>query len=256
MYNRAGILSGLATRAFGQNLYFYEETGSTNDDIKGFCREPEGTLVVAETQNAGKGRRGRSWSSPPGENLYFSLLLKPEIPPEDTPAITLTAGLAVCETIRRITGLDAGIKWPNDVLAQGKKLCGILTEAVLEGDSLSYAVLGIGVNLNTEAFPPEAGIAGSLRMLTGREWDRRTFLQALLLNLEQRYETYLKSGFSGLLADYKALSVTLGKEVDIHGRTSFFGRAVDIASDGSLLVETASGVVTVRSGEATLRERS
>ena len=255
MLNREKIEANLKTKWLGRNLTLLEDTGSTNADVQQRAAEAEGLVICAESQSAGRGRRGRAWASPPGENLYVSLLLKPPMPPEETPALTLMAGLCVCEVVRELTGLPAGIKWPNDVLCQGKKLSGILTEAAVGEGGLAFAVVGMGVNLNTRAFPPEAGIAGSLWQLTGQDWEREAFLAALLNRLEERYEAFTAGGFAALREGYRALSVTLGKAVDIHAAQPFWGRATDILPDGSLIVETENGPVRVESGEVTLRER-
>lgn len=249
------ILAGLRTRFVGRRLIVLDETTSTNDEIQNRAEEPEGLVATAGRQTAGRGRRGRVWTSLEGDNLYFSLLVKPRLTPESVPALTLLAGLCTCETIRALTGLDAGIKWPNDVMCQGKKLCGILTEGAFLGDGTNYAIIGIGVNLNAKTFPPDLPAAGSLYQLTGQTWNREDFLAALLNSLEERYTQFVAGGFAAIRPDYEALSITLGKMVDIHAQNPFFGKAVGIAADGSLLVETEEGVVTVNSGEATLRER-
>ncbi len=183
----------------GVRVHFLPETGSTNDDAwrlahKGAC---EGEVVIAECQTAGKGRRGRTWVSPHGVNLYASIILRPRIPPRQAPLVTLLAAVALTEVLREDYGLQAAIKWPNDVLVQGKKIAGILSEMSAEVDEVHFLIVGIGVNLNMteEMFPSELLYpATSLYLATGVKVDRALFARSLFKRLDQWYEIFLNEG--------------------------------------------------------------
>ena len=150
-----------------RDLFFYEETGSTNDDIKQMANEGalNGTLVVADRQSAGRGRRGRAWISPKGESVYMSLLLRPKCMPNQASALTLVMALAVTEAMEELAPGRSGIKWPNDIVMNGKKVCGILTEMALEQTTIDYVVIGVGINVNQSIFDTEiATIATSIAL--------------------------------------------------------------------------------------------
>jgi BirA family transcriptional regulator, biotin operon repressor / biotin---[acetyl-CoA-carboxylase] ligase len=201
---------------------------------------PEGALVVADHQTAGRGRLGRSWEEPAGTALLFSLLLKP--PPErDVPPISLVAGIAVADTIERALGLSVQIKWPNDVMLRRRKVAGCLAEARDEA-----VVLGIGVNVNqtSEQLPPNAG---SLRSLTGREWDREAILPGLLDDLDRRYSAWRAGGLDALYEGLGPRDFLRGRRVSVNGTS---GVASMIDREGRLEIEVGHGeLVTVSSGE-------
>ena len=197
LWNDAEIKDGLQTKKLGQEVVFLEQVTSTNEKLINLAREggKEGLLVVSEIQTAGRGRRGKNWSSPKGTGIWMSLLLKPDLPPVKAPMITLLAGLAICKSIRKVTGLLATIKWPNDILIDGKKICGILTEMDGEMEQIHHIVLGMGINVNMDSFPNALkDIATSLFLETGELVSRRTLIQEILLELEEIYTSYESKG--------------------------------------------------------------
>ena len=259
MYNKRELEQGLKTKTMGQSIYFYEETDTTNNRARELALEgaPEGTLVVAEKQTAGRGRRGKVWESPLGTGIWMSLVLRPQIMPAEASVLTLLCGLATTEAIEAETGLSAGIKWPNDILINGKKAVGILTEMDCEMSEVHFVIPGIGINVNTASFPPEiADIATSLYLECGKTVSRRRLVHKVLERLEEHYETFLRTGsFAAMLEDYRKHCITLGKEVHVLGREPFFAEALDITPEGELLVRRADNgkEEVVFSGEVSIR---
>lgn len=251
------ILLGLKARRLCGPVHHFEEVASTNDLAKELAARgaPEGTLVVAEAQSRGRGRLGRQWNSPPGTGLYVSLLLRPPLPPTEMPQITLTTAVAVARALKRVTGVAPGIKWPNDLLLAGKKLGGILTEMETESDQIRHLVVGLGLNVGNRAFPEElADMATSLALGLGRPLpknSRLAILKAWLEEFEDLYERFLAREFTGILEEWRSLTVTLGQRVTVRqGPLAIHGLALEVAPDGALLLETDSGeVVRVTSGE-------
>ncbi len=251
----------LTTKNFGRALEVHETISSTNSRAKELAQSgaAHGTLVVAERQSSGRGRLGRSWESPEGLGLWMSLILRPSFPPRFAPRMTVLAGLAVVQAISRITGLEAFIKWPNDIIINSKKLCGILTEMQADPDLIDYIVLGIGMNVNTqkEDFPIELrDSATSLKLEKGEHIDRCKLLAELLAVFEDLDNRYLKTGdFSEILNEYKEKCITLGRTVRVTGPTEAFeGTAVDLTDDFELIVETKSGESRkVFSGDVSVR---
>lgn len=259
MYNKRELEQGLKTKTMGQSIYFYEETDTTNNRARELALEgaPEGTLVVAEKQTAGRGRRGKVWESPLGTGIWMSLVLRPQIMPAEASVLTLLCGLATAEAIEAETGLSAGIKWPNDILINGKKAVGILTEMDCEMSQVHFVIPGIGINVNTASFPPEiAEIATSLYLESGKTVSRRRLVHKVLERLEGHYNTFLQTGsFSAMLEDYRKHCITLGKEVHVLGREPFFAEALDITPEGELLVRRSDNgkEEVVFSGEVSIR---
>lgn len=259
MYNKRELEQGLKTKTMGQSIYFYEETDTTNNRARELALEgaPEGTLVVAEKQTAGRGRRGKVWESPLGTGIWMSLVLRPQIMPAEASVLTLLCGLATAEAIKAETGLSAGIKWPNDILINGKKAVGILTEMDCEMSEVHFVIPGIGINVNTASFPPEiADIATSLYLECGKTVSRRRLVHKVLERLEEHYETFLRTGsFTAMLEDYRKHCIILGKEVHVLGREPFFAEALDITPEGELLVRRADNgkEEVVFSGEVSIR---
>lgn len=259
MYNKRELEQGLKTKTMGQTIYFYEETDTTNNRARELALEgaSEGTLVVAEKQTAGRGRRGKVWESPLGTGIWMSLVLRPQIMPAEASVLTLLCGLATAEAIEAETGLSAGIKWPNDILINGKKAVGILTEMDCEMSEVHFVIPGIGINVNTASFPPEiAEIATSLYLECGKTVSRRRLVHKVLERLEEHYETFLRTGsFAAMLEDYRKHCITLGKEVHVLGREPFFAEALDITPEGELLVRRADNgkEEVVFSGEVSIR---
>ncbi|RGY99646.1 biotin--[acetyl-CoA-carboxylase] ligase [Clostridium sp. AM58-1XD] len=243
----------------GRNLVYYQETDSTNDRGKKLAEDgcPHGTLVVADCQNAGKGRRGRNWTSPSGEAVYMSLVLRPEILPSCASMVTLVAAMAVAEGIRQVTGLDPMIKWPNDIVVNGKKICGILTEMSAEMDCIHYVVIGIGINVNQKEFPEDIRDKATSLLLEKKEsLSRSEIAAAVMESFEEFYSRYEKTGdLTLLMEDYNRMLVNTGKEVLIMAPSgNYSGTSQGIDRNGELLVQMDDGSVRrVISGEVSVR---
>ncbi len=254
------ITHGLDTRLLGQSVVSYEDIPSTNNEAKVLAAQgaDEGTVVVSEAQSTGKGRLERSFFCPAG-GLWFSVILRPDFLPSEAPKCTLLAAIAVARAMRDL-GLEAGIKWPNDIYCQGKKLTGILTEMSAEMDRINYLVVGIGINANIpqESFPEDIqDKAGSMSALLGKDIDRISFLQSILRYMEELYVDVLKNGFAGMLDQWRKYSITLGQEINVLGvKETFAGVAEDIDQDGALLVRTEEGLRRVLAGDVSIRPRS
>ncbi|HET7558789.1 MAG TPA: biotin--[acetyl-CoA-carboxylase] ligase [Limnochordia bacterium] len=250
----------LAARAPGLicAIEYYERVGSTNDVVKrrGAEGAPEGLLVLAETQHAGRGRLGRSWHSPSGKGIWASLLLRPRLDPFGVPNLTLLTAAAVAAAIEAECGLDARIKWPNDVLIHERKVCGILVEMAAELGVVGYVAVGFGINVDV----PAAELAAVSDWATslaaaGCAVERSALLVRVLAEFERRYRAALQAGFAGVIAENRARSATIGRMVRViepHGEWS--GRAEAIEDDGALVVVDRGGAARrVRSGEVSLR---
>lgn len=253
-----GVLLALKSDDFFEKVFVYDTVDSTNNELKRLHMTTafHSALAIAEEQTAGKGRRGRSWSSVKGDGLWMSLLLKPEIPPYKAPVLTLVAGLAVCEAIEGATGLEAGIKWPNDIVVEGRKVCGILTEMSAEIETVNYVVIGIGINVNQEAFDASLKeMAVSLRMLTGKPLDRMQLLSSFTAHFKRRYAQFLRTkDLVGMLDDYQKRCINIGKPLKIlWPEETVEGRGLAVSPSGELVVETDAGVVKIASGEVSVR---
>ena len=256
--NACAVKQMLKTGVLGRELVVLESAGSTNDILKDMAAKgaSSGMVVAAREQTQGKGRLGRAWHSPKDECLMFSVLLRPNTSPRGAAAITQLTGLAVCRAIAELTGIDCKIKWPNDIIAGGKKLAGILTEMSAEQDSVDYVVTGIGINVLQSSFPEElAHKATSLLLETGKGFDQNNLLAALLARLEHCYTETRLSLTDRALGEYSALCATLGRQVSfVRGGAVHSGRAEAIAPGGELLVRLGSGeTVPVGSGEVTVQ---
>jgi len=255
------IKNGLQTRVLGREIKYYKDVQSTNNEAKELAAKgaAEGMIVVSEAQNSGRGRLLRGWYSPENQGIWFSVILRPAFLPQEAPKCTLMAAVAIVKAVKKISGLDVGIKWPNDILYEGKKLVGILTEMSAEMDGINYIVIGMGINVNIQQteFPEEvAGIATSLSILKGEKLSRVTLLQAILAELEELYDQVQRQGFAQVLAEWKKYSVTLGQEVNVIGiKETFSGTAVDIDSDGALLVRTPDEIRRVLAGDVSIRPK-
>ncbi len=214
----------------------------------------EGTTVIAESQSAGRGRLGRQWHSPPGVNLYCSVILRPPLAPAAVPCLALVTGLAVADAVRAVTGLVATLKWPNDVLVGGRKVAGILTELEAEIERVRFVIAGIGVNVNADAFPAElADKATSLRLAAGRPVDRAAVTAGLLAALEGRYRRFLAAGFAAMRGEWEACSALTGKEVRVTApEGEVAGRVLGVDDDGALRLEGPGGELRVVAGEVTV----
>lgn len=246
------------TRWVGERICYYDVTDSTNLRANRLAEEgaPHGTLVVADAQDAGRGRRGRAWDSVGGTSIYMTLLLKPDIDSANASMLTLVAAMAVAEGIHRVTGLDAKIKWPNDIVINGKKVCGILTEMSAQMDYVNHIVIGIGINVHNDAFPEEiARTATSLLMESGKHYNRGELIEAVWETFEEYYEVYLVTqDLSGLRNSYDALLVNRGQRVRVlDPKEPFEGVAQGITDRGELVVDTWESRRLVSSGEVSVR---
>lgn len=259
LYGKNELESRIRTRWAGRNVVFYEITDSTNVQAKRLAEQgaAQGTLVVAEEQTAGRGRRGRDWRSPAGSNIYFTLLLRPEYTTDCASMVTLVMALAVREAVQEICGTDAGIKWPNDVVVGGKKVTGILTEMSLEGMEIQHVVIGVGINVKEQTFPAEiADKATSLEEAAGKPVSRAALLQKIMEHFEVDYEKFLQTKDLSLLKQgYNEALVNLGREVRVLDPAGEYGgTALGINEKGELLVRTADGSVKeVYAGEVSVR---
>lgn len=253
------IESQMQTDCFGKHVVYYEETDSTNTRVKRLAEQGErqGTLVVADRQSAGKGRRGRGWESPKGENIYMSLLLRPEIEPSKAPMLTLVMAYSAALAIREQEGLEVGIKWPNDLVAGTKKICGILTEMNAEIDYINYVVIGVGINVNVRNFPEELREkATSLLNENGKEVRRAVLIAKIMRLFEQNYERFLKEQNLAFLQEtYNQLLVSRGREVTVlEPGHEYRAHAIGINDTGELLVRKEDGKEeAVFAGEVSVR---
>jgi BirA family biotin operon repressor/biotin-[acetyl-CoA-carboxylase] ligase len=252
------IRGGLDTRFVGREVVYLGEIGSTNDEARRLARggAPEGTLVLTDYQSSGRGRLDRRWEAPPGTCLLLSLVFRPSLAPHQVQLLTMACGLAVADAVESETGLNVGLKWPNDVMLGSAKAGGILTELELEGDRLGFVVVGIGLNVNLEPEQMPLDLlmpATGLSQVLGREVARLPLLWALLRAVETRY-LQLKSGNSPH-AEWAQRLVTLGRPVTVSGTGSVLeGRAEGVDANGALLVRRADGrLETVLAGDVSLR---
>lgn len=251
------ITRGLPTKLIGRRVLVYPRLGSTNDEAKRLAEagEPEGTLVIADEQTAGRGRLQRTWWAPPGTALLMSLIFRPNLAPYQAQRLTMFCSLAICDAITRTTGLEPAVKWPNDVLLCGRKVCGILTELGIEGPRLAYAVVGMGINVNVDF--GEAGdlahTATSLAQELGHEVSRLELLRAILVGIDERYAR-LRAG-ENPHAEWAARLATLGQRVVVTTPTEQWrGVAVGVDDDGALFLRDENGLLRrILAGDVTLR---
>ncbi len=239
---------------------YLEEADSTNHVCKRLWEEgkPDFSLVIAEEQTKGKGRMGREWIAPKGSGLFMSFLFRPDMMTEQVTFITLTTGLCVANAIQKITGLDTKIKWPNDVIINGKKVCGILAELSGELGRVDYVVVGIGININLKKEDLAEELkqkATSLLIERGEEVDRTSLAEQVILEMKQKMDFRKNFDKDAILKEYREKCVTLHKEVKvITPWESFFGKAVDIGENGNLVIEKADGTKReVMAGDVSVR---
>jgi BirA family biotin operon repressor/biotin-[acetyl-CoA-carboxylase] ligase len=259
VYGKNELESRMNTRWAGRPVSFYESLGSTNLQAKLDAENgaAQGALVVADMQTAGRGRRGKSWCSPAGKNIYFTLILKPELAPDKASMLTLVMGLAVAEGIRRTCGADAMIKWPNDIVIDGRKVCGMLTEMSVEREFIHYVVIGVGINVRAQEFAPEiASMAACLQEVCGKRVSRAELAACIMEEFEKYYDIFLETEeLTGLLERYNELLINRDRQVrvlDPAGEFQGISRGID--SRGELLVEREDGSVErVYAGEVSVR---
>lgn len=242
--SEAALSSGLKTERLGRTIFFYDQIGSTQKKALELADggAEEGTLVVTNEQVAGRGRLGNSWQSARGTNVAMSFILRPELPIEKTPQLTLLTAVAAVDTIEAVSGLSCGIKWPNDILYGGAKLVGILTELQAESSYVKAVIIGIGMNINArpETFPEKlAGKASSLSAITGGQYDLSQVIQTFLERFETLYLLYLAKGFTAIKPLWVKRAVSLGKLIKVRqpGGKILTGKALGINEEGVLLLE-------------------
>ena len=258
------IRHGLETAVFGRQIIDYHSLiSSTNDRAKELAADgaPEGSLVIAEHQSKGRGRKGRSWFSAPGDGICLSLILRPTMGPAEASKLTLMTAVALAETFSALTGLAVKIKWPNDILIHGKKLSGILTEMSMEMDRVDYVVVGVGVNVNS---PPDhfsqevSAVASSLFIETGKPVSRAAVVRTFLARFEHYYTLVSGNHFRQVMARWKELSDIIGRKVavDLIG-SRITGRVEDVDDDGLLILKDGEGNIhRVISGDVLLQDLS
>lgn len=251
------IKRGLKTDLIGQSIVYYPSIGSSNDLLKELAAQgaSEGTLVIADEQTAGKGRLGRKWLAPPGTSLLLSLLFRPDLPPCQAPRLTMICSLAIAETIEELTGLPAGLKWPNDIFIGAKKAGGILTESGTTGGHLDYVIVGMGLNINLaiSTLPELTGVATSLYQELGREVSRLEVLWKILAGIETRYKS-LRRGESPR-EEWAARLINLGRQVQATTpQGALVGWAEGVDADGALILRLPDGQrERILAGDVTLR---
>jgi len=238
------ITDRLQNNDFLGKVEVFEEIDSTNEYLKRkIASLPDKSIAIAEFQNSGKGSKGRSWSSPATSGIWMSLLLRPEIPMSKAPMLTLVMAVSVANAIRNLYNLSVEIKWPNDIVYNGRKICGILTEMKqISGDSFGV-IIGIGINVNTKEFPEELkNCATSLHMEMGGYYFRAEIIAEIIRNFSKDYAAFLHYGdLGGIIRLYNSMSATIGKKVrvlDLQGE--YNAVAISVGKDGHLLVERES----------------
>lgn len=251
--------SRIRTKTAGRHLLYFDVTGSTNAEAKKQAENnaPDGLLVVADSQEQGRGRRGRSWEAPGGVNIYMSLLLKPSFLPEQASMVTLVMALSVAQAITEISSLKAEIKWPNDIVVNKKKVVGILTELTMETDYIRHLVCGVGINVNQSEFPQSiAETATSLYRESGKSYSRAELIARTMERFEANYEVFCRGGdLSELMAAYNELLVNRQARVRVlDPKGEYEGLALGINQMGELLVRKADGAMeAVYAGEVSVR---
>lgn len=240
------IREGLSTKLFGmKDIHYLNEIDSTNTRAKELAVKgaPEGTLVVSEKQTKGKGRKGRSWFSPPHEGIYASLILRPTISPREAPRITMLTAVVVAKALLSLTQLKVTIKWPNDILVNGKKLAGILTEIRGETDTIDYIVVGLGLNVNTPRFPDDIrDKATSIFIETGSPFPRARIIREYLYWYEKYYGLFNANGFGPILRLWKRLSRIIGHQIIVDMTDAkYSGEVEDIDENGVLILKDHNG---------------
>jgi BirA family transcriptional regulator, biotin operon repressor / biotin---[acetyl-CoA-carboxylase] ligase len=249
------------TKIIGRDLQVFEQTTSTNDVMEKLARDgvKEGVAVFAESQTRGRGRLGRKWISPAHKGLWFSILLRPDLRPQETTQLTVASAIALRRAVKSVTGLSPEIKWPNDLLIGGKKVAGILTELSAEVDRVRHIILGIGVDVNQDAaeFPVELRkTATSLKIETGETISRAELAVAILRELDLDYARICGGKFSAVADEWESGCATIGKNVTVHiGDRQIRGRAESLDDDGALLVRTEHGrLERIIGGDVTLEK--
>ncbi|REK77220.1 biotin--[acetyl-CoA-carboxylase] ligase [Paenibacillus paeoniae] len=254
--NSERLAESHSTARFGQSIHYFEQVKSTQDSARALAESgaPEGTLVLAEEQTGGRGRMGRGWVSPQGKGIWMSMVMRPHVPIHCAPQLTLLTAVALCRSLRRLTELPIGIKWPNDLLIRGKKISGILLESAAEDERLKYIVAGVGISVNlSEGDYPEELLAKatSLRIEAGQPFSRSAIVAEFMQEWETLYDLFLQEGFNAIAALWESLSVSIGQKVRlVTPQGELEGTPVGLDESGAIRVERADGsLVTIFSAE-------
>lgn len=253
------VASRMKTSWAGKNVISLKSVDSTNTYAKKIAEDgaPSGTLVVTEEQYGGRGRRGRTWKIPPESSVAMTLIVRPDLAPNHASMMTLVMGIAVARACKKEAGIEAKIKWPNDVIADGKKICGILTEMSADPDAIHYVVVGAGINVNVESFPDElTEVATSLQILTGRKFHRAQLISSCMQEFEDCYEKFMRTeDLSLLMEEYHRLLVNKDERVCVlEPSGQYTGTALGIDKNGELIVKKDSGEIQlVYAGEVSVR---
>lgn len=244
--------------SIGREIFFYETVGSTNTIASDLAEKTiEGAVVIADSQQKGRGRLGRKWESPPGVNIYMSIILRPKIESKEATLITIMAAVACATALRRVTGLHVTIKWPNDLMVSDKKIGGILSELKTDHGRIISAIVGIGMNVNVgiDAYPADVQeIATSVKNETGMSYSREVVISEILNEIDYWYKILNGMGKGILLLEWQKLTSTLGREVKVTvGKETFTGLAESIDSEGMLILRLPSGMLKkINSGDLTI----
>ena len=259
--NQKVLKQNLTGKFIGHQLHYFEEIGSTNDEAfrLGSAGAPEGTALIANSQHAGKGRMQRVWHSPAGSNIYTSIILRPKITPARAPQISILAGVAVAEVLESYCPDKIKLKWPNDVLIDGKKVCGILSQIKTATSEVDFIVLGIGINVNMSysQFPKEiCNLATSLAIETGGEISRQELIISLYENLAKWYKRLLKDGFGLIKEKWLSISPMIGQTVQVVFQEEAVSvKAIGLDDDGSLILSAGDREVKISAGDAIIVKR-
>ena len=255
------ISTALSTKILGSTIKYFTSTDSTNNQAKKLAMQgaTDGTIVISEEQLGGRGRLSRMFFSPKYKGIWFSVILRPKFLPQEAPKCTLLAAVAIAKAIDEATGIKVGIKWPNDILYNGKKLVGILTEMNAEMDCVNYIVIGMGINVNitSDEMPNDIKeIATSLKQIAKKDISRLKLLTSILNNLEELYLAVQERGFAPIFDEWRKYSITLNQHIKVIGvndSETFEGVAVDIDNDGALLVKINGQIKRVLAGDVSIR---
>ncbi|MGS0765895.1 biotin--[acetyl-CoA-carboxylase] ligase [Syntrophomonas curvata] len=240
---------GRVIQLAGKTIYHYDQLSSTNSIARLMTASGagEGTMVMSESQSRGKGRRSRYWECPPGRGILVSIILRPSIAIREIPHLTLLAGVSVAESLCRISGCNAGIKWPNDIIIDGQKVCGILAESMTSKSYGPAVIIGVGINVNQEQseLPPDCRkTSTSLKIKTGNDLPRLRILREFINSWDEHYRCFLDSGSQYVKDKWLTYNHTLGRRVTVNrGSDSVSGQAVAISDNGGLLVRLADGEI-------------
>ena len=255
------ISTALSTKILGSTIKYFTSTDSTNNQAKKLAMQgaTDGTIVISEEQLGGRGRLSRMFFSPKYKGIWFSVILRPKFLPQEAPKCTLLAAVAIAKAIDEATGIKVGIKWPNDILYNGKKIVGILTEMNAEMDCVNYIVIGMGINVNitSDEMPDDIKeTATSLNQIAKKDISRLKLLTSILNNLEELYLAVQERGFAPIFDEWRKYSITLNQHIKVIGvndSETFEGVAVDIDNDGALLVKTNGQIKRVLAGDVSIR---